>query len=53
MGHDLPRAAWPTLINAIAEHAHAADARAQEHTGDGPAAASPSAPDRPASLSEL
>jgi pimeloyl-ACP methyl ester carboxylesterase len=53
MGHDLPRAAWPTLINAIAEHAHAADARAQEHTADGPAETSPSAPDRPASLSEL
>jgi pimeloyl-ACP methyl ester carboxylesterase len=34
MGHDLPRAAWPALINAIAEHAHAADARAQEHAPD-------------------
>lgn len=25
MGHDLPRGAWPQLIDAIAEHAHAAD----------------------------
>jgi pimeloyl-ACP methyl ester carboxylesterase len=25
MGHDLPEAAWPQLIPAIAEHAHAAD----------------------------
>jgi len=25
MGHDLPEAAWPQLIAAIAEHAHAAD----------------------------
>jgi pimeloyl-ACP methyl ester carboxylesterase len=25
MGHDLPRAAWPRLIDAIAEHAHRAD----------------------------
>jgi pimeloyl-ACP methyl ester carboxylesterase len=25
MGHDLPSAAWPQLIDAIAEHAHAAD----------------------------
>ncbi len=26
MGHDLPRAAWPRLIDAIADHASAADA---------------------------
>ena len=26
MGHDLPRGAWPRLIDAIASHAHAADA---------------------------
>lgn len=26
MGHDLPRGAWPRLIEAIAAHAHAADA---------------------------
>jgi pimeloyl-ACP methyl ester carboxylesterase len=26
MGHDLPRAAWPQIISAIAEHAAAADA---------------------------
>jgi pimeloyl-ACP methyl ester carboxylesterase len=25
MGHDLPSAAWPQLIDAIADHAHAAD----------------------------
>jgi pimeloyl-ACP methyl ester carboxylesterase len=28
MGHDLPRAAWPQLIDAIAEHARRADGRA-------------------------
>ncbi len=28
MGHDLPRAVWPELIEAIAKHAHAADASA-------------------------
>ncbi|HSC02012.1 MAG TPA: alpha/beta hydrolase, partial [Solirubrobacteraceae bacterium] len=28
MGHDLPEAAWPQLVPAIAEHAHAADRRA-------------------------
>jgi pimeloyl-ACP methyl ester carboxylesterase len=28
MGHDLPRGAWPQLIDAIAEHAHAADRNA-------------------------
>jgi hypothetical protein len=28
MGHDLPRSAWPQLIDAIAGHARAAD-RAQ------------------------
>jgi pimeloyl-ACP methyl ester carboxylesterase len=25
MGHDLPEAAWPQLVDAIADHAHAAD----------------------------
>jgi pimeloyl-ACP methyl ester carboxylesterase len=25
MGHDLPREAWPQIVGAIAEHAHAAD----------------------------
>ncbi|MBV9944601.1 MAG: alpha/beta hydrolase, partial [Solirubrobacterales bacterium] len=25
MGHDLPEAAWPQLVEAIAGHAHAAD----------------------------
>jgi pimeloyl-ACP methyl ester carboxylesterase len=25
MGHDLPRGAWPQLLNAISEHARAAD----------------------------
>jgi len=33
MGHDLPRGAWPRIIGAIAEHAHAADVAA----GDAPA----------------
>ena len=28
MGHDLPRAAWPMLIDAIAEHVSRADAPA-------------------------
>jgi pimeloyl-ACP methyl ester carboxylesterase len=36
MGHDLPEAAWPQLIPAIADHAHAADR---------PAAGHPSGPD--------
>jgi len=40
MGHDLPRAAWPQLIDAIAAHAFAAD----EHAVNGPSAgASPAA----------
>jgi pimeloyl-ACP methyl ester carboxylesterase len=30
MGHDLPKAAWPQLVDAIAAHAHAAD---QAHAG--------------------
>ena len=25
MGHDLPRGAWPQIIDAVAEHARAAD----------------------------
>jgi hypothetical protein len=25
MGHDLPEAAWPQLLDAITQHAHAAD----------------------------
>ena len=25
MGHDLPRGVWPTIIDAVAEHARAAD----------------------------
>jgi pimeloyl-ACP methyl ester carboxylesterase len=28
MGHDLPRPLWPRLLDAIAEHAHAADTAA-------------------------
>jgi pimeloyl-ACP methyl ester carboxylesterase len=33
MGHDLPRGAWPQLIDAISEHARAADgARTREQT---------------------
>ena len=37
MGHDLPEAAWPQLIPAIAEHAHAADraAAGDEQAGAG------------------
>ncbi|HUH79803.1 MAG TPA: alpha/beta fold hydrolase [Solirubrobacteraceae bacterium] len=31
MGHDLPRAAWPQLIDAVAQHAHRADAGADTH----------------------
>jgi hypothetical protein len=31
MGHDLPRAAWPQLIDAIAEHARAAEDADVEH----------------------
>ena len=30
MGHDLPEAAWPQLVPAIADHAHAADEAAAE-----------------------
>jgi pimeloyl-ACP methyl ester carboxylesterase len=33
MGHDLPKAAWPQIVGAIAQHAHAADVA----TGDRPA----------------
>jgi pimeloyl-ACP methyl ester carboxylesterase len=44
MGHDLPRAAWPTLIDAIAEHAAVAD---RQHEEDPPPQT------RPASLSGL
>jgi pimeloyl-ACP methyl ester carboxylesterase len=33
MGHDLPRPAWPQIIGAIAQHAHAADVA----SGDEPA----------------
>ena len=31
MGHDLPRAAWPRIIDAIVEHAERADAARTEH----------------------
>jgi len=44
MGHDLPRVAWPRLIDAIAAHALRADAAAGGH---------PSLPTRPPSLSGL
>ncbi len=44
MGHDLPRAAWPQLIDAIAAHALQADGSANGH---------PSLPTRPPSLSGL
>ena len=39
MGHDLPEAAWPQLVAAIADHAHAADRAAGE--GDRSVAGSP------------
>jgi pimeloyl-ACP methyl ester carboxylesterase len=38
MGHDLPRGAWPRLVDAIAEHAGRAEAAAQPRS---PAAAGP------------
>jgi pimeloyl-ACP methyl ester carboxylesterase len=44
MGHDLPRAVWPQLIDAIAAHTLRADAAAGGH---------PSLPTRPPSLSGL
>ena len=44
MGHDLPRAAWPQLIDAIAAHALRADASVDGH---------PSLPTCPPSLSGL
>jgi len=44
MGHDLPRAAWPTIIDAIAEQALLADGRREED---------PPPQTRPASLSGL
>jgi hypothetical protein len=45
MGHDLPRAIWPRLIEAIAEQAHRADAPDGEHL--------PPQAQRPSSLSGL
>ena len=36
MGHDLPRAAWPQLIDAIAEHTLRADAAAAAPVATGP-----------------
>ena len=42
MGHDLPEAAWPQLIPAIAHHAHAADEAADHIQGaDGAGAGTP------------
>jgi pimeloyl-ACP methyl ester carboxylesterase len=38
MGHDLPRAAWPQLIEAIAAHAQRADRRVPVATGPSPVA---------------
>jgi pimeloyl-ACP methyl ester carboxylesterase len=35
MGHDLPERSWPQIIDAIADHAHAAD-RTPEVVGSGP-----------------
>ena len=43
MGHDMPRGAWPQLIDAISEHARAADGsamRAGSHPGSPPRATS-------------
>ncbi|HME04159.1 MAG TPA: alpha/beta hydrolase [Solirubrobacteraceae bacterium] len=44
MGHDLPRAAWPTIIGAIAAHAKRADSQARRrsapHNGAGAASLS-------------
>jgi pimeloyl-ACP methyl ester carboxylesterase len=38
MGHDLPRVLWPQILDAIATHAHAADASlAPDSPGDEPA----------------
>jgi pimeloyl-ACP methyl ester carboxylesterase len=45
MGHDLPRAVWPRLIDSIAEQAHRADAPDDEHL--------PPQAQRPPSLSGL
>jgi pimeloyl-ACP methyl ester carboxylesterase len=42
MGHDLPRAAWPRLIDAIAEHALGADAAQQQRRAPVPTGPSPS-----------
>jgi pimeloyl-ACP methyl ester carboxylesterase len=39
MGHDLPRAAWPTLLDAIAEQALSADGHAVPAPGERPASA--------------
>jgi pimeloyl-ACP methyl ester carboxylesterase len=36
MGHDMPRAIWPQLIDAIAEHAHRADERQPVPVPTGP-----------------
>jgi pimeloyl-ACP methyl ester carboxylesterase len=38
MGHDLPRAAWPQLIDAISTHAHGADERSGTASVAAPAA---------------
>ena len=42
MGHDLPRVLWPQLIDAIAGHAHAADAALAHSNGAPPLQALPS-----------
>jgi hypothetical protein len=46
MGHDLPRAAWPQLIDAIASHSLRADERPNAN-------GHPPLPTRPPSLSGL
>ncbi len=40
MGHDLPEAAWPQIIPAIADHAHAADRAGAERAAERPPALS-------------
>ena len=45
MGHDLPRPLWPRLVEAIARHAHEADA-AREADDAGRATPGPAAAER-------
>jgi pimeloyl-ACP methyl ester carboxylesterase len=47
MGHDLPRTLWPKLLDAIAEHAHRADAGRTRLSGEAARHPSPQAPPDP------